>query len=174
MCVCLRAKHYSVNKMASFARMLCERAPCGGFGAQARRTIEIVAFKPLLKPSERPLMVFDGDCAFCTTWINRLKKILPVFPETTPWQWADLDALGLTRDEVTHYVWYLTPTHQFAGHLALSALLRAQPRIGLRFLGNLIATPPFSPIAAVGYYYIAKYRHRLPGGTPACQLERPE
>ena len=119
-----------------------------------------------------PLLVFDGDCAFCTTWVNRLEKLLPWFPATTPWQWADLDELGLSTDEVTRYAWYLTSGHQYAGHLAFSALLRSQPSFALRFAGNLIATPPFSWLAALGYHFIATNRHRLPGGTPACAMPR--
>jgi predicted DCC family thiol-disulfide oxidoreductase YuxK len=137
-----------------------------------RRSIDIVTGSGLSKPSSRGLLVFDGDCAFCSTWVERLREALPRYPETTPYQWADLDALGLTHDDVTHYAWYLTPTHQYAGHLAFSALLRSQPNIGLRFAGQLIATPPFSWAAALGYRFIARYRHLLPGGTPACALPR--
>ena len=118
-------------------------------------------------------MIFDGDCSFCTTAVNRLKDVLPRFPESSPWQWLDLDELGLTTEDVTQYAWVVTSTHQYAGHLAFSALLRMQPTPGWRFLGHLLATPPFSWAAAVGYHYIAKYRHKLPGGTPACQLKPP-
>ena len=129
--------------------------------------------RALSKPSKAPLLVFDGDCAFCTTWVQRLEKLLPYFPESTPWQWLDIDELGLTRDDVTEYAWLVTSRRQFAGHLAFSALLRLQPTIGWRFLGQLIAPPPFSWVAAVGYRFIAANRHRLPGGTPACALPRP-
>lgn len=121
-----------------------------------------------------PLLVFDGDCAFCTTWVDRLRRLLPAFPEAQPWQWLDLESLGLTREDVTRYAWYLGRRERGAGHLAFSLLLRSQPRIGLRFLGRLVATPPFSWIAAVGYAIIARLRHRLPGGTPACALPRPD
>ena len=121
-----------------------------------------------------PLLVFDGDCAFCTTWVERLRGALPVFPEAQPWQWLDLAELGLTRDDVARYAWYLGPHGRAAGHLALSVLLRSQPRVGLRFVGRLLATPPFSWIAALGYALIARFRHRLPGGTPACALPRPD
>jgi predicted DCC family thiol-disulfide oxidoreductase YuxK len=120
-----------------------------------------------------PLLVFDGDCAFCTTWVNRLEAWLPWFPPTTPWQWADLDALGLTREDVRDFAWYLTSKHSYAGAMCFAALLRAQPRLSLRFAGQLLSTPPFSFVAALGYNVIAKYRHRLPGGTPACALPRP-
>jgi predicted DCC family thiol-disulfide oxidoreductase YuxK len=120
-----------------------------------------------------PLLVFDGDCAFCTTWVNRLQARLPRFPEAVPWQWSDLEALGLTPDDVRDFAWYLTPAHSFAGAMAFAELLKAQPRIGLRFAGWLLATPPFSIVAALGYNVIARYRHLLPGGTPACALPRP-
>lgn len=124
----------------------------------------------LSKPSSGPLLVFDGDCAFCTSSVNTLERVLPAFPPKSPWQWLELDELGLTLDDVTEYAWVVTPTHQYAGHLALSALLRMQRGFGWRFLGHLIATPPFSWIAAIGYRAIAANRHRLPGGTPACAL----
>jgi predicted DCC family thiol-disulfide oxidoreductase YuxK len=120
--------------------------------------------------SRGPLLVFDGDCAFCTSSVNRLRALLPYFPQAQPWQWLDLDALGLTAADVTKYAWVLTAHHHYGGHLALSALLRLQPGIGWRFLGNLLSTPPFSLAAAVGYQLIARNRSRLPGGTPACAL----
>ena len=120
-----------------------------------------------------PVLVFDGDCAFCTTWVNRIRDWLPRPPEAVPWQWTDLDAVGLTQRDVADFAWYVTPRHSYAGALAFAAILRAQPRIGLRFAGNLLSTPPFSIVAALGYNVIATYRHILPGGTPACALPRP-
>ena len=120
----------------------------------------------------RPLLVFDGDCAFCSTWVRRLQDWLPRFPEAQPYQWLDLEQLGLSEHDVTHYAWYLTESHQYGGHLCFSALLRAQPFVSYRFAGWLIATPPFSWVASVGYTLVARYRHLLPGGTPACALPR--
>ena len=120
------------------------------------------------------ILIFDGDCAFCTLWVNRLQAILPVFPESTPWQWIDLDDYALTRDDVEKAAWFVTPTRQFAGHMAFSALLRIQPNFGWRFLGHLIATEPFSTIASLGYRFVARFRHRLPGGTPACAMRPSE
>jgi predicted DCC family thiol-disulfide oxidoreductase YuxK len=131
-----------------------------------------VAAPPLTTP-RLPVLIFDGDCAFCTTWVNRLQEWLPSSPDAVPWQWSDLDALGLTRDDVADFAWYLTKRRSYAGAMAFAALLREQPRIGLRFAGNLLATPPFSIVAALGYNLIARYRHVLPGGTPACALPRP-
>jgi predicted DCC family thiol-disulfide oxidoreductase YuxK len=129
---------------------------------------------PALPHPDLPILVFDGDCAFCTTWVNRLREWLPRPPAAVPWQWSDLDAMGLTTRDVTDFAWYLTKRHSFAGALAFAAILRDQPRVALRFAGHLLATPPFSIVAALGYNAIAKYRHLLPGGTPACALPRPD
>jgi predicted DCC family thiol-disulfide oxidoreductase YuxK len=120
------------------------------------------------------LLVFDGDCGLCTSWVEALERVLPRFPRSIPSQWADLDSLGLTQHDVTNYAWFVTPTHQYAGHLAFSALLRSQPSAPLRFVGHLLATPPITWIAAAGYRLIALNRHRLPGGTPACRMPRPD
>ncbi|EAR24559.1 hypothetical protein A20C1_13047 [marine actinobacterium PHSC20C1] len=125
-------------------------------------------------PPENRVLIFDGDCAFCTLWVDRLRGILPDFPASVPWQWANLDDYALTQEDVEKAAWLVTPTRQFAGHLALSAILRTQPGIGWRFLGHLIATEPFSTISALAYRFIARYRHRLPGGTPACAMRSPE
>jgi predicted DCC family thiol-disulfide oxidoreductase YuxK len=98
--------------------------------------------------------------------------MLPEFPQAAPWQWLELENYGLSQHDVDHFAWVVTPAHQYAGHLAFSALLRMQPVAGWRFLGHLIATPPLSWAAAIGYHLIARYRHRLPGGTPACAMPR--
>jgi predicted DCC family thiol-disulfide oxidoreductase YuxK len=127
---------------------------------------------PAFPPPQLPVLVFDGDCAFCTTWVNRLQDWLPRPPEAVPWQWSDLDAMGLTQEDVADFAWFVTSRHSYAGAMAFAAILRGQPRIGLRFAGILLATPPFSFVAALGYNVIARYRHILPGGTPACALPR--
>ena len=127
---------------------------------------------PVPTPSTPPLLIFDGDCGFCTTSVNWLKSRLPYFPEAQPWQWIDLDSLGLSEDDVTHYAWVVTSRHQYAGHLAFAAILRMQPSPGLRFLGHLTSTVPFSWVAALGYQLVARNRQRLPGGTPACAMPR--
>ena len=123
-------------------------------------------------PSRSPLLVFDGDCGFCTTAVEALRRRLPRFPEATPWQWIELDAYGLSADDVRDYAWVISPSHHYGGHLALSALLRMQRSPLLRVAGALLATPPFSWAGALGYRWIAANRHRLPGGTPACALPR--
>ena len=50
-------------------------------------------------------LVFDGDCGFCTTsarWLSRGGRV-----ETVPWQFLDLDAVGLSTEQVSTSVWWL-------------------------------------------------------------------
>lgn len=124
----------------------------------------------LLTTRQESTLVFDGDCGFCTTSVNWLERTLPAFPPATPFQWADLESLGVTEAEARDRVWLVTKAGRFGGHLAVSTLLRHQPVAGWRFLGWLIAAPGFSLIAAGVYALVARYRYRLPGGTPACRM----
>ncbi len=120
----------------------------------------------------RGLLVYDGDCAFCTLWVGRLQRWLPRFPDVITSQAADLDALGLSEEDVRDYVWLVTPTKQRAGAAAFSGLLKGQPHFGWAFLGHLLDTWPLSVLADLGYRVIAKHRHRLPGSTASCEIPR--
>jgi predicted DCC family thiol-disulfide oxidoreductase YuxK len=122
---------------------------------------------------EGHVLIYDGDCAFCTLWVNRLTGWLPVFPSTKTSQSISLDAYALSDTDVEKYAWYVTPTHHYAGHLAASALFRVQPTFGFRLLGRLLATPPMSWAAAGVYAFTARFRHKLPGGTPSCDPASP-
>jgi len=117
-----------------------------------------------------PLLVFDGDCAFCTSsarWIER-RFARPV--SVVPWQRLDLGPLGLADQDVVTAAWWVdTAGRTYRGHRAIAQALRAS-RGGWRWAGALIDVPPVSWMARAVYWLVARYRHRLPGGTPACRL----
>ena len=128
-------------------------------------------------------MVFDGDCAFCTSGITWLARALPGGFDAVPYQRADLAALGLTLAECRARLQWTTgrgapgpESERRSGAQAVAALLRAggRARGGLvggaaRVVGTLAAHPPLSWVAAGVYAVVAANRSRLPGGTPACQ-----
>ena len=128
---------------------------------------------PSVDRSAGAVLVYDGGCGFCSTAVTLMSRALPAPPPAVPYQWADLPSLGLTEALASTRLWLITPQRRFGGHLAVSAMLRHQPDVIMRFLGWLIATPPYSPIAALAYLIIARNRHRLPGGTPTCAI-RPQ
>ena len=116
-------------------------------------------------------LIFDGDCGFCTTAANFAEGKSKTPIHAVPWQRAHLANFGLTEEQASRRVYFVDNTGSvFGGHRAFAALLRVQPQLGYKVLGSLIILPPISWIAAVAYVLVAKYRHKLPGGTPACKL----
>lgn len=120
------------------------------------------------------VLVFDGDCRFCTTVVTeamaRLRRTPALVIPSQRLDDAALARLGLTRADVTEAAWLVTRRRRFRGHRSASALLRMQPQLGCRILGALIALPPLDGLGALGYAWVSRNRHRLPGGTAACAL----
>ena len=118
----------------------------------------------------RPVLVFDGDCGFCPTTAHWIEARLPDDVDVEPWQFLDLEVLRLTQDDVTKSAWWIDAWgHRHGGHKAIGRALIAAGR-WWRIPGWLCLVPPFSWVASVGYKLIARYRYKMPGGTPACRV----
>lgn len=124
---------------------------------------------------ERGLLIFDGDCGFCTTsarflsrWVDRHQRY-----EVQPWQQLDLDALGVTEADCIEAAQFVRRDGSVvAGHLAIAeGLKHGAP--AWRPLGHLISLPGVSWVAARAYTWVADHRYALPGGTPACAPKLP-
>jgi predicted DCC family thiol-disulfide oxidoreductase YuxK len=117
--------------------------------------------------------LYDGDCGFCSTCARFLIRYVPTPAAIIPWQTADLLSLGVTREQCTSAVQWIDDGRVDSGPVAIAALLRtATGRPGLlwRALGRLLGTRPMVIAGWPVYRLIARYRHRLPGGTPACAI----
>jgi predicted DCC family thiol-disulfide oxidoreductase YuxK len=121
----------------------------------------------------RPVLVFDGDCAFCTSCVRFINRYLPTNAEVVPWQFADLAALGTTADQAARELLWIHPSGRIDGGADAVAALLVDSGRGWRLLGRLMHLPLLDRIARVTYRLIAANRHRLPGGTPACALPAP-
>lgn len=117
----------------------------------------------------RPLLVFDGDCGFCTSSARVAQRWLQL-EHVEPWQYLDLDALGLTRAQCEEAVqWVAVDGSVHPAERAVIAALR-QARGVWRVLGTVMDLPGIRQLAALIYRLVAKHRHKMPGGTPACRL----
>ena len=120
-----------------------------------------------------PVLVYDGDCAFCSTTARFVSTRLRRSPsdfDVEPWQRLDLEPLGLTPAECDAAVrWVSADGIPDAGHVAIARALRAS-HWWVRPAGVVLLLPGVSALAARGYTWVAANRHRLPGGTPACSL----
>jgi predicted DCC family thiol-disulfide oxidoreductase YuxK len=122
----------------------------------------------------RPVLVYDGDCGFCTSSVRLVGRI-PADADVVAFQLADLDALETTAERAGREVLWVEDGRVYGGARAVSRLL---VRAGgpWRVLGMIAGVPPLSWLARGVYALVSANRHRLPGGTPACSLppgERP-
>jgi len=119
----------------------------------------------------RPILVFDGDCGFCTTsarWLHRW-VVTDGSTSIAPWQLLDLAGLGVTEDQCrTAVQWVGEDGQVVSGHAAIAATLRAGHPV-CRPVGSLLVAPGFSWLAKHAYAWVAEHRYALPGGTPACR-----
>ena len=121
-----------------------------------------------------PVLIYDGDCAFCTTSAQRIAAHWDGAAEIQPWQRlgeSRLAELGLTVTDVQQAAWWIDDTgRRYRGHRAIA---RAMIQAGgwRRLVGRALAARWLAWPGEVGYQLVARYRHKLPGATDACRLE---
>ncbi len=119
----------------------------------------------------KPVLIFDGDCGFCTTTANLIREKSSTPIEIHPWQFIDVTKYGLTQAQTMDKVFVVEGVKPFGGHRAFAKILLLQKNPLLTLAGALIMYTPIAWLARPGYRLVAKYRHKLPGGTPACKIE---
>ncbi|MGW2443457.1 thiol-disulfide oxidoreductase DCC family protein [Streptomyces sp. NPDC001675] len=118
----------------------------------------------------RPVLVYDGDCGFCTTSVTLVQRWIGPRCDVTAGQWADLEALGVTRERAEYEALWVTPDGTVYGGAQAVAKMPASAPGGWPVMGAALQLAPARWIAHGVYRAIARNRHRLPGGTPACAL----
>jgi predicted DCC family thiol-disulfide oxidoreductase YuxK len=122
-------------------------------------------------------LVFDGDCGFCTTaamWAARGHVVGPL--EIVAWQNLGVRGLadmGVSVPDAQKAAWWVDESGaRWRGHRAVAMALRSGR--GWRSpAGRLLLVPPVSWVAAGVYPVVARFRHLLPGATPACRAGGP-
>ncbi|MBK7822069.1 MAG: DUF393 domain-containing protein [Tessaracoccus sp.] len=116
------------------------------------------------------LVLYDADCGFCTTSSRAMTtRWFRADADPRSFQSVDLDALGLSVDKCADKLHVLDGTRVFAGAAALAAVLR-RSRIPWPAVGWLMTLPGVRALAEWIYGLVARNRHRLPGGTAACEM----
>ena len=124
-----------------------------------------------------PWLIFDGDCAFCTSsahWLAlRLHRSEGPNARLVPWQFTDLAALGTTAERAQREALWVSPDGTIYGGAAAFAEWLKFRGGAYGVAGHVIDLPVVGVLAAAVYRVIAKNRHRMPGGSPACALPPP-
>ncbi|POM23210.1 hypothetical protein BTM25_43620 [Actinomadura rubteroloni] len=119
---------------------------------------------------DRPVLLYDGDCGFCTASVRFIDRHIPTRARIMPYQRADLAALGVTASRASREVLWVDERGRVSGAAQAVARLLTAAGGAWRPVGLLLRTPPLRWIALAAYRFVSKHRDRLPGGTPACAL----
>jgi predicted DCC family thiol-disulfide oxidoreductase YuxK len=118
----------------------------------------------------RPVLLYDGDCGFCLTWVRRLTRwdtrhAIDYVPSRDRGKVSGLPAISdEPLDRAMHLVLPNGEVH--AGARALPHILPLLP--GGRLLASLLQLPGAPSLADKVYAWIAARRHRL-GCSPTCR-----
>ena len=125
--------------------------------------------------TSKPVLIYDGDCKFCQLNLEFGIRHMKVFPSYVAFQKIEPSSFGLTEKQVRSEIWLVEKgseqTFNLGGHLAAAAILQMQSNLLYRMAGFLMKTPPTSWLAKIVYRWIARNRHRLPGGTKECSIQ---
>ncbi len=121
-------------------------------------------------PVRAPLLIFDGDCGFCTWIVDKIRRWIRPRVDIVAWQLTDLDELELTVQQCSQAVQFIDVggSHS-SGARVFAAMLRVSP-VPWPAVGMVIDLPGISLVADRAYKLIAANRYKLPGATPACQI----
>jgi predicted DCC family thiol-disulfide oxidoreductase YuxK len=118
----------------------------------------------------QPVLIFDGDCGFCTTTANYIVKRSKTPIVAHAWQMVDVTEYGILQQQAQKRVYVIDEGHAFGGHEAFAQLLRLQKSWLLTVIAWVMVVPPICWLSRIAYALVARYRHKLRGGTPACKL----
>lgn len=119
---------------------------------------------------EYPILLYDGDCGFCTRTAGLIERHIPGDADLRPWQLADLPSLGVTADQARREVLWIGRDGRIRGGAqAFASVLLAAGGLW-RVAGAVLRFPLMRWPAHLAYRLIARNRHRLPGTTPACSM----
>lgn len=119
----------------------------------------------------QPVLIYDGNCAFCRHWVDRLHRAdrygrIVTIPAD---QRGNLDLPPLSDEELSRAMYLVLPDRTIRrGARALPELLRRLP--GWRLLAPLFRIPGVLWVADRVYQWIARRRHRLGCKNGACGI----
>jgi predicted DCC family thiol-disulfide oxidoreductase YuxK len=130
----------------------------------------------VVAPPAKPLLVYDGDCRFCTLWIKRWQQITGDRVDYLPSQDASIAACfpEIPREQFAIAVQLIEPMGVvFSGARAAFGALATNPswRWLLRWYES---SPLFARMAEGGYGFVAKHRALFSRLTRFCGHEKVE
>lgn len=119
------------------------------------------------------LVIYDGDCGFCTKTVIRLTKCLgKKAPNFSTFQSIDLSEFNLTLDQVQMEMKYVDRNGRiWGGAHAFRNVFKDANGVWLLVAG-LMSMPLIKQAASLLYRKIAVNRQKMPGASEACVLPK--
>lgn len=93
--------------------------------------------------------------------------------EIIPWQSIDdLDTYGLTEKDVNERVYWVADNDVVTGGSKAIFFAGKQLKKPWPYIATLLLLPGISFLSERIYKVVAKNRHRMPGGTAACEIDK--
>lgn len=116
-----------------------------------------------------PILLFDGDCGFCTATVEWAERWVRPRARVIAWQFADLDWLQVSEEQCRTSIQWVRAPGDVCQEAEAAAGLLATGRHPWPAVGALMELPGIIRVANACYRLVARNRYRLPGSTPACQ-----
>jgi predicted DCC family thiol-disulfide oxidoreductase YuxK len=122
------------------------------------------------RPSSLPVLLYDGDCGFCTK-VAHLSQRGRLGVEIDALQNVDLARLAIDVERSRREVPLRYPDgHVVYGYRAIAGALATGNRL-CRLAAVAMTWRRVAPLSERGYRWMAAHRHQLPGGTATCSLD---
>jgi predicted DCC family thiol-disulfide oxidoreductase YuxK len=110
----------------------------------------------------RPVLLYDGECGFCTRLVEEAADRLAADVDFLPSQTAPLSTYGVSLAEARHSLQWVAPDGRIGQGAEAAARLLVASGGAWAVLGRLLLAPPFSFVAAAAYWLIARNRSHIP------------
>lgn len=110
----------------------------------------------------RPVLLYDGDCGFCTQLVAKATARLDADVDYLPFQTAPLTTYGVSSAEARHSLHWVSVEGRIGHGSEAAARLLVSSGGAWALLGHLLLAPPFSFVAAGVYWLVARFRGHLP------------
>ena len=110
----------------------------------------------------RPVLLYDGECGFCTRMVEEAADRLAADVDYVPSQRAPLSTYGISEAEARHSIQWVAPEGRISHGAEAAARLLVASGGAWALLGRLLLAPPFSFVAAAGYWLVARNRSHIP------------
>jgi len=103
------------------------------------------------------VLLYDGECRFCTASARWLERHAPSGARVQPWQRGDLADLGVSAEQCAEAVQWVGNGRRASGPDALAAYLQSSTG-AWRAAGRLLAAPAAQQLARPAYRRLVRHR----------------